>query len=117
MARKIVLLVEAEQPEGLSARKLIVENLRHHVFLAHDGDEALALLERVQPDVVLVHGLIERQPCREIVAQIRHAFPHLAIVALTPGGIGLCGPTPVIDSLRPQELVRFFDSQEDPQPA
>jgi CheY-like chemotaxis protein len=117
MARKIVLLVEAEQPEGLSARKLIVESLRHHVFLAHNSEEALSLLQRIQPDVVLIHGLIEGQPCREIVMQIRRAYPKLTIVALTPGGIGLCGPAPVIDSSRPQDLVRFFESSEDPQPA
>lgn len=115
MARKIVLLVEAEQPEGLSARKIIVESLRHHVFLAHDSIEAFELMERIRPDIVLVHSHIEGQSCKEIAAEIRLRFPHISVVALTPGGFPLCGPIPVIDSMRPQDLVTFFESSADPQ--
>lgn len=117
MARRIVLLVEAEQPEGLSARKLIVESLRHHVVVAHNGAEALSLLGRIHPDVVLVHSHIEGQSCEDIITEIRQHHPHIKVVALTPGETSLCGPVVTIDSMRPQDLVRFFESQADPQPA
>lgn len=115
MARKIVLLVEAEQPDGLSARKMIVESLSHRVVTACNGDEALALLDRIHPDVVLVHSHIEGHSCGEIIANIRQRHPELKIVALTPGASSLCGPVITIDSMRPQDLVRFFDSLSDSQ--
>ena len=117
MARKLVLLVEAEQPEGLSARKIIVESLRHHVVIAHNGAEALSLLKRTSPDVVLVHSHLEGHSCEDIIAEIRQHHSHVQVVALTPGATNLCGPVTTIDSMRPQDLVRFFEASADPQPA
>jgi CheY-like chemotaxis protein len=117
MAQKLVLLVEAEQPQGLSARKMIVESLHHRVVMAHNGSEALALMERIHPDVVLVHSHIEGQSCEEIISEIRQRHPHLKVVALVPGATGLCGPVTTLNSMEPQELVRFFQSTSDAQPA
>lgn len=117
MARKIVLIVEAEQTEGISARKMLIESLRHHVMTAYSGSEALELLERVHADVVLVHSHIEGQSCEDIVSAVAQRFPHVQVVALTPGGSQFCGPVTTIDSMRPQDLVRYFDSAADPQPA
>lgn len=117
MARKLVLLVEASQPEGFSARKMIVESLSHQVVTAHSGAEALALLDRIQPDIVLVHSHLEGESCERIIAEIRQRAPHLAVAALIPGETNLRGPVVTIDSMRPQDLVRFFQSPADPQPA
>lgn len=117
MAQKLVLLVEAEQPEGLSARKMIVESLHHRVVIAHNGTEALALIERVHPDVVLIHSHIEGQSCEEVISEIRQRHPHLKVVALAPGAASLCGPVTTLNSMEPQELVRFFRSTLDSQPA
>lgn len=117
MAQKLVLLVEAEQPEGLSARKMIVESLHHRVVMAHNGTQALSLLERVHPDVVLVHSHIEGQSCEEIIAAIHQRYPHLKVVALAPGASSQCGPVLTLNSMEPQELVRFFQSTAGSQPA
>lgn len=116
MAQKTVLLVEAEQPQGLSARKLILENLRHHVVMAHNGSEALSLLQRIDPDIVLVHSHIDGQSCEDIVAEIRQHHPQLTVVALAPGATNLCGPVITIDSMQPDVLVRFLESEADAQP-
>lgn len=110
MTRKLVLLVEAEQSEGLSARKIIVENLNHDVITAHDTAEALALLDSSKPDIALVHSEIEGQSCEEIIAEIQRRYPGVQAVALTPGATDLCGPVITINSMQPQELVRFFES-------
>ncbi len=110
MARKLVLLVEARQPEGLSARKMIVESLHHRVVIAHNGSEALSLIERIHPDVVLVHSHIEGQSCEEITSEIRRLHPRLEVVALVPGASCACGPVTTLNSMEPQELVRFFQS-------
>ena len=117
MARKLVLLVEAERPEGLSARKMIVESLHHQVVMAHNGNDALSLIERLHPDVVLVHSHIEGQPCEDIISAIQQRHPHLKVVALTPGASSQCGPVITLNSMEPQELVRFFQSTADSQPA
>lgn len=110
MVRKIILLVEAEHPDGPSARRLIVERLKHHVVTAHSQPEALELLKRVQADVVLIHSQIEGQSCQEMAGAIQQRFPQICVVALTPGGTGLCGSITTIDSLRPQDLVNFLQS-------
>jgi DNA-binding NtrC family response regulator len=117
MANKLVLLVEAEQPETFSARKIIVESLHHKVVMAHNGIDALALIERLHPDVVLVHSHIEGQSCEEIISGIRQRYPRLEVIALTPGASGVCGAVITLNSMDPQELVRFFQSTTDPQPA
>ncbi|MGC8549709.1 MAG: response regulator [Acidobacteriaceae bacterium] len=116
MAQKLVLLVEAEQPEGLSARKMIVESLHHRVVMAHNGKEALSLIECLHPDIVLIHSHIEGQSCEEITSEIRRLHPDLKVVALVPGANSLCGPVTTLNSMEPQELVRFFRSTADAQP-
>jgi len=117
MAHKLVLLVESEQPEGISARKMILESLHHQVVIAHSGPGAFSLIDRVHPDVVLVHSHIEGQSCEDIIAMIRQRYPHLKVVALTPGVTSQCGPVITLNSMEPQELVRFFRSIADSQPA
>lgn len=117
MVRKVVLLVETEQQEGLSARKIILENLNCEVLTARNAAEALDILDRVQPDIALVHGIIEGQSCEEIISIIQQRCPGIRMVALVPGAAGLCGPVVTLDSMRPQDLVRFFESSADPQPA
>ncbi len=110
MAKNTVVLVEAEQTDGLSARKLIVEGLRCQVIMAHSGREALAVLSQTPADIVLVHSSIENESCEDLISAIRQGFPSTRVAALAPGGMGLCGPVITIDSLRPQELVSYFKS-------
>lgn len=116
MTRKIVLLVEAEQPEGLSARKIILESLSHHVVTARNRAEAMALLDRVQPDIAMVHSHIDGESCEETITEICRRVPNAQIVALTPGATSFCGPVVTIDSMRPQDLVKFFESPANTRP-
>jgi hypothetical protein len=39
-------MVEVEQPEGIPARKLILEAARHNVITGYNGKDALELLRR-----------------------------------------------------------------------
>lgn len=108
MERQIVLIVESEQPEGFSARKLIIESLKHNVITAYSSDEAIDLLNRVKIDVVLVHSGIHGESCEELMDAIRNRFPETTLVALSPGGNEICGRVTTLDSLRPEQLVNYF---------
>lgn len=108
MVRKIILIIEAEQPEGVSARKLILESLQHHVLIAYSAKEALQILTRAKVDTVLVHTALYGDSCEEFVDQLRSLYPGTTVVALSPGGSELCGPVKTLDSLRPEQLVRYF---------
>ena len=54
--RLVILMIEVEQPEGISARKLLLETARHNVITAYGGNVGLALLRRFpNVDVAVVH--------------------------------------------------------------
>jgi CheY-like chemotaxis protein len=108
MERQIVLIVEAERPEGVSARKLILESLQHHVMIAYTAKEALEMLTRVKVDVILIHTALDGTDCQQLAAQVRQHDAGIAILALSPGGVQTCGQITTLDSLRPDQLVRYF---------
>jgi DNA-binding response OmpR family regulator len=110
MERQIVLIVEAERPEGVSARKLILESLQHHVMIAYTAKEAMEMLRRVQIDVILIHTSLYGTDCQQLAADVRRHNPGITILALSPGGVQNCGSVTTLDSLRPDQLVRYFTS-------
>lgn len=109
MVEKTVLLVDAVRPGSISARKVILESRGHLVVLAHSGIEALTILEHIHTDIVLVHSHMDEPPCMEVINEIQRRFPRITVVALTPGANALCGSVHTIDSMRPQDLVRFLE--------
>ena len=79
----VVLMIEQEQPEGLSARKLVVETAKHNVLTAYTPEEGLWLLRQF-PNVnaVLVHGLLPR--CDDLISRIRLLQPDMPIIVASP---------------------------------
>ena len=108
--RVIVLMIEIEQPEGLSARKLVLETSKHNVITAYGGGMGIKLFKRF-PDVdaVVVHLDVQDQPFVEVVRQIREIRPHIPIIALSPiGEIALEGVNYVIPSHEPQAILKVL---------
>jgi hypothetical protein len=65
-------MVEVEQPEGISARKLILETARHNVITAYTGKGALELLRRFpNVDVAVVHTEQEDTSFEKTISQPR----------------------------------------------
>ena len=68
MKSLVILMIEEEQPEGLSARKLVVETVKHNVLTAYNAEDGIDLLKRFpNVDAVLVHAgsaLQEADPAR-----------------------------------------------------
>jgi hypothetical protein len=49
-------MIEVEQPEGLSTRKLVLETARHNVITAYTAEGGMELLHRFpNVDVIVVH--------------------------------------------------------------
>jgi response regulator RpfG family c-di-GMP phosphodiesterase len=108
--RVIVLMIEIEQPEGLSARKLVLETAKHNVITAYNGKMGIQLLKRF-PDVdaVVVHVDVQDLPFAEVVRQVREIRPHVPIIALSPiGKVVIDGVDYVIPSHEPQAILKVL---------
>ncbi len=105
----VVLMIESEQPEGLSARKLVVETAKHNVLTAYTAEEGLTLLRRFPAiDAVLVHGtLLENEP--DLLTKVRELAPSLPIVVASPFPDAHYPEAAfVIDSHQPQQVLELF---------
>lgn len=108
--RVIVLMIEIEQPEGLSARKLVLETSKHNVITAYGGAMGIKLFRRF-PDVdaVVVHLDVEDMPFVEVVRQVREIRPNVPVIALSPvGNLVLQGVNYVIPSHEPQAILKVL---------
>lgn len=108
--RVIILMIEVEQPEGLSARKLVLETSKHNVITAYSGTSGIQLLKRF-PDVdaVVVHVDVTNPEFEQVVREIREVRPTVPIIALSPiGAVGLKGVDYVIPSHEPQAILKVL---------
>lgn len=109
METLVVLMMEEEQPEGLSSRKLVVETAKHNVLTAYSADQGMKLLRRFQKvDAVVVHhGLIERNP--GLLAEIRNVDAGLPIIVADPvSGRKIAGADYVADSHNPTAVLTIL---------
>jgi DNA-binding response OmpR family regulator len=110
MVRLVILMVEVEQPEGISARKLILETARHNVITAYTGDDAVKLLQRFpNVDLAVIHTELEGKAFESTVRDLRGVRPDLYIVAISPlGPHQEEGVDTVLSSHHPQKLLEFL---------
>jgi CheY-like chemotaxis protein len=110
IVRLVVLMVEVEQPEGISSRKLILETARHNVLTAYSGDDAVNLLQRFpNVDLAVIHTELEGKDFESTVPRLKEVRPTLYIVAISPVDSGkLEGVDAVLSSYNPQELLDFL---------
>lgn len=108
--RVVVLMIEIEQPEGLSARKLVLETSKHNVITAYSGKDGVELFRRFpNMDAVVVHVDVVDQPLESVVRQIREIRPDVPIIALSPvGDLEIRGVDYVIPSHEPQAILRVL---------
>ena len=100
----VVLMIEHEQPEGLSARKLVVESAKHNVLTAYNVEDGVRLLERFpKVDAVLVHGLLQNRD--DLIGSIRGVSPAMPIIVATPVERDYPGVTYTVPSHEPSMLL------------
>lgn len=106
-------MLEDEQPEGLSARKLVVETAKHNVLTAYTLSTGLDLLNRFpNVDMILVHArLLEEDP--DLLRQVKTVCPHKPIIFATPFAAETYPEVSyVVDSHRPHDLLKLLHSAE-----
>ena len=113
--RLVVLMVEVEQPEGISARKLILEAARHNVISAYNCDDAAELLRRFpNVDLAVVHTELIQSSCQETIRQLKSLRPDLAIIAISPvEHQRIEGVDYVLSSHDPQILLKLLEERFD----
>jgi hypothetical protein len=105
-------MLEAEQPEGLSSRKLVVETAKHNVLTAYSAENGLNLLRRFpNVDVVLVHeALLEEHP--GLFEEIRKECAKVPIILASPfARTRRDGCDYFVDSLHPQALLTLLNEE------
>jgi hypothetical protein len=108
----VMLMMEEELPEGLSARKLVMETSKHNVLTAYSAGEGLDLLRRFPAiDAVLLHaGVIDRKP--GLIRDVRVIAPSVPIIVASPGENQLPPLADyVIDSHKPHVLVQLLANE------
>lgn len=111
VASLVVLMMEEEQPEGLSARKLVVETAKHNVLTAYSLPEGLDLLHRFpNVDIILVHSkLLQEKP--DLLTEVKRTCPGKPIILATPFATETRPEVDfVVDSHKPQDLIRLLAS-------
>jgi hypothetical protein len=108
--RLMVLMIEVEQPEGISSRKLVLEMARHNVITAYGGMAGLELLRRFpNVDLAVIHTELEDLPFERIVLQLKALRRDLPIVAISPAWKGLPkGVDHILSSRDPQALLQLL---------
>jgi hypothetical protein len=109
LASLVVLMIEAEQPEGISTRKLVVETAKHNVITAYSLADGMDLLRRFpNVDAIFVHAaLLEENP--DLLSVIREMDPGIPVILAAPFG-NMRSPHAdfVIDSHHPEDLLRLL---------
>ena len=101
----VILMIESEQPEGISSRKLVVETAKHNVLTAYDPAKGLALLRRFPAvDVVLVHAtVLENRP---LIPLIKEIAPDMPVIVAAPRSTDHYeGASYTVPSHEPQQLL------------
>lgn len=114
MVRPIVLMAEVEPPEGLSARKLVLETGKFNVITAYSVEEALeTLVAFPRVHVVVLHASVCRQmACDSVIAELKKRIPSMNVIVLSPTtsqDFKLADHT--ISSHEPQELLNLLRSR------
>lgn len=88
VAVKRTVLVADDNQDGAEALTMLLEILGHTVHVAHDGIEAVALAERVHPDIVFMDIGMPRLSGLDATRQIRQRDwgKSMTIIALTGWG-------------------------------
>ena len=113
MVRPIVLMAEVEPPEGLSARKLVLETGKFNVITAYSVEEALDTLATFPKvhGVVLHSSLCKGRERDQTITRMKQHHPGMLVIALSPNThTKHKGADHNISSHEPQELLNLLRS-------
>jgi DNA-binding response OmpR family regulator len=82
------ILIADDEPNIVAALEFLLQQSGYEVHIAHNGEEALDLVEAHIPDLVLLDVMMPKKSGYEVCARIReHAgWRHIKIVMLSAKG-------------------------------
>lgn len=106
-------MAEVESPDGISARKLVLETGKFNVITAYSVEEALdslATFPKVHA-VVLHASICSHGGCDQVIAQVKKQSPKMLVIALSPtDGHNYKGADHNVSSHEPQLLLNLLRS-------
>ncbi|MGY4879210.1 response regulator [Vreelandella aquamarina] len=82
MAR--ILLVDDDRPMRYLINRILVAD-KHHVFEAVNGQEALTLMDKQEPDLVLTDICMPEMDGTEFIITLRKRWPAMPVIAMSGG--------------------------------
>ena len=113
MVRPIVLMAEMEPPDGLSARKLVLETGKFNVITAYSVEEMLDTLKTFpRVNATVLHASIcKEMSCNDAIEELKKHNPVMMVIALrTTDAQRYKGADHHISSHEPQELLNLLRS-------
>lgn len=102
-------MIEVEQPEGISGRKLVIETAKYNVVTAYNAKDGLAYLDKVHADIAVVHKNVKDMPVEDLVRVLKQRRPEMPVVVLSPtDGSKVEGADHMISSHDPTALLELF---------
>jgi hypothetical protein len=78
-------MIEVEQPEGLSTRKLVLETARHNVITAYTAAVGVKLLRRFpKVDVAVIHTELDDYPFERTVRELKQIRNDVPVIGISP---------------------------------
>ena len=103
-------MIEVEQPEGISTRKLVLETARHNVITAYTKDAGAELLRRFpNVDTAVVHSELDDSSFEETIRELKRIRADLPVIGISPSSGGDKGGADyLITSHDPQALLNLL---------
>src|ERR1700733_5349082 len=103
-------MIEVEQPEGVSTRKLVLETARHNVITAYTTEAGLRLLRRFpNVDVGVVHTELDDYSFEDTVRELKSIRNDVAVIGISPGrGRDMDGADHMLSSHDPHALLQIL---------
>lgn len=82
------VLIADDEPNIVISLEFLLEQAGYRVLVAHDGQEALEVIERQPPDLVLLDVMLPRLSGFDVCQKIREnpQWQHMRVVMLTAKG-------------------------------
>ena len=82
------VLIADDEPNIVAALEFLLQRNGYEVHIAHNGDEALTLIERHKPDLVLLDVMMPLRSGYEVCERVRERedLRHIKIVMLSAKG-------------------------------
>jgi hypothetical protein len=103
-------MIEVEQPEGLSTRKLVLETARHNVITAYSKNMGSSLLRRFpNVDVIVVHTEVDDVSFKQTIRELKSIRNDVPVIGISPSnGRDMDGADYMLSSHDPHSLLQLL---------